>query len=201
MRLYADLPLRRTGQVAADLGVVVWCLVWAGIGRWVHDLVMGLAGPGHRLEAAGSGFADTMTRAGGQVDDLPLLGDRVAAPFVTAAESGADLERTGRELVSAVEQMATVLGWTTALVPIAIVGGWWLLRRWRFVRRASAAQRFIDADADLDLFALRALAHQPMEVLAAISNDPTGAWRRGEADVIRALGSLELRSVGLRPPA
>ena len=99
-----------------------------------------------------------------------------------------------------VERLALLLGWTTALVPILIVGIWWAVARGRFVRRASAAQRFIDADDDLDLFALRAMANQPMAALARVSADPSGAWRRGERDTIRALALLELRDSGLAPP-
>jgi hypothetical protein len=74
-----------------------------------------------------------------------------------------------------------------------------VLLRGRFVRRATAAQRFIDAAADLDLFALRAMARQPMRRLAAVSPDPTGAWRRGDQATIRSLALLELRDSGLRP--
>ena len=102
--------------------------------------------------------------------------------------------------VTAVERVSLLLAVTTALVPILIVGAIWFVLRWRFVRRASAAQRFIDAAPDLDLFALRAMANQPMPRLARISDDPAGAWRRGEPDVIHALALLELKDSGLRPP-
>ena len=61
-------------------------------------------------------------------------------------------------------------------------------------------QRFIDESADLDLFALRALARQPMHLLARISPDPAGAWRRSDPGVVRELALLELRTVGLHPP-
>ena len=44
------------------------------------------------------------------------------------------------------------------------------------------------------------MANQPMPRLAKISDDPAGAWRRGELDVIHALALLELRDSGLRPP-
>ena len=44
------------------------------------------------------------------------------------------------------------------------------------------------------------MARQPMRKLATISSDPTGAWRRGEQETIRALALLELRDSGLRPP-
>ncbi|HEX5970268.1 MAG TPA: hypothetical protein VFY88_17460, partial [Intrasporangium sp.] len=85
-------------------------------------------------------------------------------------------------------------------VPIIIVAGVWLWFRVRFVRSATTAQRFIDSNDDLDLFALRALANQPLTALARISDDPAGAWRRGEPGVIRALATLGLHDEGLRPP-
>lgn len=44
------------------------------------------------------------------------------------------------------------------------------------------------------------MATQPMPRLAAVSDDPAGAWRRGDDEIIRALALLELREVGLRPP-
>ena len=104
-------------------------------------------------------------------------------------------------MAQTVETVALVLGLVTAIVPIMLVGAVWLWLRLRFIVRASTAQRFVDAAQDLDLFALRAMAHQPMTALDRISPDPAGAWRRQEVDVIRALATLELRSEGLRPPA
>ena len=113
---------------------------------------------------------------------------------------GTEIEKAGTDLVSAVERVSLLLALTTAMVPILIVGATWLVLRLRFARRATAAQRFIDAEPDLDLFALRAMANQPMPRLAKVSDDPAGAWRRGELDVIHALALLELRDSGLRPP-
>ncbi len=85
-------------------------------------------------------------------------------------------------------------------MPILLVVGIWLFVRIRFARRATAAQRFIDANEDLDLFALRAMARQPMHRLARISADPAGAWRAREPVTVRRLAELELRTSGLRPP-
>ncbi|MFW5469646.1 hypothetical protein ACOCJ4_06320 [Knoellia sp. CPCC 206435] len=200
MKLYADLPGRRLVQILADVSLLAWVALWAWVGGRVHDVTMALAEPGRRLESAGSGFRETMTGAGDGVDDLPILEDRVAGPFRSAAGAGTDIEQAGADLVGAVERLAVLLGWTTALVPILVVGIWWAVARGRFVRRASAAQRFIDADDDLDLFALRAMANQPMAALARVSSDPSGAWRRGDRETIRALALLELRDSGLAPP-
>jgi hypothetical protein len=200
MKLYSDIPARRLAQVVADVGIVVWVVFWVRVAQRVHDTTMELAGPGRDLAGAGSSFRGTMTSAGDGVDDLPLLEDRVATPFRSAAEVGSEIEQVGNDLVTAVERVALLLALTTALVPILIVGVFWLVLRLRFIRRAGAAQRFIDADPDLDLFALRAMANQPMPRLARVSDDPAGAWRRGETDVIRALALLELKESGLRPP-
>jgi hypothetical protein len=72
--------------------------------------------------------------------------------------------------------------------------------RWRFVREATAGQKFMDAEADLQLFALRAMANQPMHQIARVSDDPVGAFQRGDRAVVHALARLEMRSVGLKPP-
>jgi hypothetical protein len=76
----------------------------------------------------------------------------------------------------------------------------WLPHRIRFSRRATAAQKFIDNAADLDLFALRAMANQPMHKLAKISDDPVTAWRDGDREVVAELADLELRTTGLKAP-
>lgn len=200
MKLYSDLPARRARQVVADVGIVLWVVLWVRVGRWVHEATLELAEPGRRLADAGTGFRDRMTQAGDSVDDLPLLQDRVATPFRSAADVGTDLEDVGNDLVTAVERLALVLGVVTVLAPVLLVGLVWLAARVRFARRAGAAQRLVDADPDLDLFALRAMANQPMPRLARVTDDPAGAWRRGERDVIRALAVLELKEAGLRPP-
>ena len=200
MKLYADLPGRRLVQILSDLGLLAWIALWAWVGRKVHEVTMALAEPGRQLQGAGAGFREKLTAAGDGVDNLPLLDDRLAGPFRSAAGAGTDIEKAGTDLVSAVEKFALLIGWTTALVPILIVALVWAFARGRFVRRASAAQRFIDTDEDLDLFALRAMANQPMSALAKVSSDPTGAWRRGERSTIRALALLELKDSGLRPP-
>ena len=67
-------------------------------------------------------------------------------------------------------------------------------------RRRARASGSSTPSEDLDLFALRALARQPMHRLAKISDDPAGAWRRGDPEVVRRLAVLELREVGLKPP-
>jgi hypothetical protein len=200
MKLYADLPGRRIDQIASDVFVVAWAALWLWLAHIVHDATIRLAEPGRRLEGAGAGFRGRMNDAGNSVANLPLLNDRIAEPLRDVAGVGTSIEDAGRQLVDAVNLLALILQLLTALVPILTVTLIWLFLRGRFVLRAAAAQRFIDADADLDLFAMRAIARQPMRSLARVSADPAGAWRRGDTKVIRQLALLELRDSGLRPP-
>ena len=97
-------------------------------------------------------------------------------------------------------RLALLVGWLVFLIPVTIVVAFWLPRRIRFYRQARASQVFLDALADLDLFALRAMAAQPHYVLAEISDDPVKAWRSGDRAVINQLAELELRRNGLQLP-
>jgi hypothetical protein len=132
------------------------------------------------------------------VGKLPAVGDQLRAPIDGAAGAAAKLAQAGRDQAHAVEQLAILLAAVTIGLPVLFAVLIWLPRRIRFSRRATAGQRFIDSAADLDLFALRAMANQPMQRLAKISDDPVAAWREGDRAVIAELADLELRSVGLR---
>ena len=132
MKLYSDIPARRLVQVASDVGIVLWVTLWVRVAGRVHDTTMELAQPGRDLAGAGSSFRGTMTSAGDGVDNLPLLGDRVATPFRSASGVGTEIEQAGTALVSAVEQLSLLLALTTALVPILIVGLFWFARGFAF---------------------------------------------------------------------
>lgn len=199
MKLYADAPARRTWQMFADLMFVGWLVLWVWIGMAVHDGTLELAGPARQTDSAATAMADQFRDAGDKLGEAPLVGDELAVPFDKAAEASDGIASAGRDTVSAVERLALLLGLSVAMIPILIAVVIHLPRRWRFIREATAGARFIDASEDLDLFALRALANQPMRVLAGVSDDPAGAWRARDPDVVRRLAELELADVGLRP--
>jgi hypothetical protein len=200
MKLYADSPTRRLRQMVGDALLLGWILIWIEIGKAVHDATMALARPGQEINEASSGLADKLREASSVVGDTPLVGDELQSPFDGAGDAADQIASAGTSSVEAVEQLAHWLGWSVGAIPVLILLVGYLPLRWRFVRAASAGQRFVNAAEDLDLFALRALARQPMHRLGRISDDPAGAWRRGDPDVVRALAVLELNDVGLTPP-
>jgi hypothetical protein len=200
MRPYARAPWRALRQVCADLLAVALVVLSVRFAAAVHDATLRLAEPGRRLAATGTDLGTNLRQAADRVGALPLVGDDVRGPLDRAGQAAASLVRVGQEQQAAVGQLADLLAVLVVAFPVLLLLVTWLPLRLRFARRAGAAQRFLDSGADLDLFALRAMANQPMHVLARISDDPAGAWRRGDAPVVRRLAELELRSVGLRPP-
>lgn len=201
MKLYATSPTRSALQMAADVGFLLWLLLWLWVGNAVHDGTLALAEPGERTASSADRLAGAMDDARSLLGDVPLVGDGVAAPFGEASDAAEAIADAGRSEVEAVEQLAFWLGFAVTAGPIAYVGFRYLPWRLRFVREASAGQRFLDGPADLQIFALRAITSQPLHVLARVTDDPVGALRRDDEAVIAALAALELRGTGLVVPA
>lgn len=200
MKLYADPTPRFARQLGTDAAVLAWVLLAVWCGRKAHAGVLTLAAPGRRASAAGTSLGERLREAGSTIGGIPYVGDDAARPFDGAAGQADQLAAAGRQQVALVGTAATWVGVLVALVPIVVVLAIWLPRRIRFVRTATAGARMLDSAQDLDLFALRALAHQPLERLAALDPDPAGAWRRGDPAVVTALARLELDEVGLAVP-
>jgi len=202
---YSEIPARRARQIAGDVWLVAWSTLWIWAAFRVHDLVMNLAGPGLAIAEGATDLAGSIDSAGESVATVPLIGPSLSAPFEGMADAALGLAEAGQATADAVSVLARFLAIALAVLGIMSWAIVWVPIRIVFIRRATAAHRFVDANEDLDLFALRAMARQPLHVLARISDDPMGAWRRGSAQpddaaVITALAALELRSEGLRLP-
>lgn len=199
--LYARSPGRALLQIVGDVLLAAW--VWGcwRAGQAVEETVLKLAEPGRQIDEGAGNIASSLRDAGETAEGVPLVGDELAGPFGSAGDAADALAAAGRRQVEVVGDIASLLMLVVVVVPVVLALWIWLPGRVRFVRRAAAAQRFVDADADLALFALRAMANQPMHKLARVSHDPVSAWRSGDPAVVRALASLELRDVGLRAPS
>jgi hypothetical protein len=201
MGIYAQRPGRLAGQLLGDVLVLVWTVAWAVVGVVVDRTVSQLAGPARQTAETAGRLSSSFSDAANQAAQVPGLGEQLRRPFDSASGSMGDLIATADRTVDAVNRIAALMGWLAFLIPVTLLVAVWLPRRIRFYRLARAAQGFLDERADLDLFALRAMATQPMHVLARISPDPVGAWRSGDRAVIDQLADVELRRSGLRMPA
>lgn len=200
MGIYAQRPAKLLGQLVWDVFVVLWGVLWWLLGALVKQTVSVVAAPAREVARTSGRLADDMRDAGIQAARVPGVGDQLRRPFDAAADTLNGLIGSANHQVTTIEHLATLAGWLVFLMPLSVVVAFWLPRRIAFWRRARAAQKFIDSGSDLDLFALRAMVSQPMHVLAAISDDPVGAWRDGDKTVIAKLAEIELGRSGLRLP-
>lgn len=194
MSWYAETPDLRRRQVATDVAVALWGLVWLRIGRAVHEGVQRLAGPGVELENAGRGLAGGLRGAAERAGSVPRIGGGLRSPLDAAAGAGDLLAEAGTAQQEAVGTLALVLALAVAGLPVLSAIALWLPGRLRWAREAGAAVRLRD---DVDLLALRAAAHAPLPQLAALGPDPVTRWRAGDAEAGRALARLERRRLGI----
>ena len=200
MGFYAQRPGRLVGQLLGDVLVGVWVVGWALVGILVDRTVSLLAAPARQAAETAQRLSSDFSDAAGQAAGVPGLGEQLRRPFDSASGSLGDLVASAEQTVQTINRIAALAGWLTFLVPVGLLIAYWLPRRLRFYRLAKAAQAFLDDEADLDLFALRAMATQPLHVLARISPDPVAAWRAGDRAVIDRLAEVELQRDGLRRP-
>jgi hypothetical protein len=198
VKIYADRPATALRQMLTDVLVLIWVYAWVRGALWTQDQVQKLGVPGQKLELAGTGVADNLADVGGKVGRVPLVGDDLTAPFTRAADAARGVADAGRQQQEAVH----TLGWVSAVVmlvlPLGLVLLWWLPRRLGWMRRAGVAVTVRDQEAGADLLALRALATQPLNKLAALGPNIARSWRDGDRSAVDALAALELSNLGLR---
>jgi len=201
MQLYAEHPVQRSRQLAADAGMLAWIVLWVLVARTVHAAVLVLAGPGQAVEDLGNSVAGNMESAAGVAEDVPVVGDELSAPFDALADAGGSVTGAGQAAQDAVGTLATVLAVVLVVLPVG-----WLLLRWlpwrlRWAREAGAARTLLRGTPDLHVLAARALATAPPPELAALPAGTGAAWQAGDPAAVRVLAGLELRRLGLRLPA
>lgn len=197
MILYPRTPSRAAAHAIGDVGLLVWIIAWVLIGRWVTRLVAALGQPAVEMAQAGTGYTSVMQSTSERVKDVPVVGGALQEAFSRAAAPGGNVSSAATNLAQTIDTLSVALGASVALAPIACALLAWVLVRGRFIRRAGAAVDVLRTAEDVDLFALRALVNQPVDVLAKISSDPAGGYRRGDPAIVAALADLELADLGV----
>lgn len=200
MQLYAASSARRTRQVVLDVVVLAWVLLAVWLGAQVQDAATAVADQVARVDSAGSDLAGGLAEAGDVLDETPLIGDEVAAPFDGAARSSTDIARAGADTAASIETLGAWLGVGTALGLVLLVAPWYVPQRVRFVVTATLVARHLARDGDPDLLALRALARQPVGRVLQQVPDAAARWRAGDPEAVASLAAMELRDLGLAGP-
>jgi hypothetical protein len=210
MRVWSEVPKRRTQEVVADLATIVWVLLWAFIGIQLYAALAQLSSVGTSIGDAGEGFESAGSSLEAILSQIPLVGEGAGNIVRDAFQGiGSPLVDAGADLERLLLIIASVLG--LLLVAVAVVP-WlnrylpWRRRRLselnaadRVIRQSASARTAEVADADVErVLATRALYRQDYEDLLEHTPDPIGDFIGGRYD---RLAQAELESVGLRQPS
>ena len=201
MKLYPEVPRRRTRSVVVDVALVVTVVVFALLGNWVHDSVDELAGLGQGVQDAGQSVREGFGTAAGAVEDTPLVGDDVADGLRDAGgATGGRTVSAGRAGEESAHDLADLLGWLTFLIPTGLVLYRFVPARVREVRTLTDASQVlragpVDVGERRRLLAMRAAFALPYGDLLRHTRDPLGDLEAGRYDgLVRAA----LEDAGLR---
>lgn len=197
MKVYADVPARRTRQIAWDVIAVVLIVVWVLVGVKVHDAIAQLGAVGTKMEQVGSSLNSDLTSIGDTLGSVPLIGSGIQGPFESAANAATSIEEAGVHQRETVDRVALVASISLVMGPIVAILALWLIPRVLWIVRARRTAAVASAVGGEDLLALRALARRPMAELLAVHPDPATAWRAGDAGAVAALAALERRAIGI----
>lgn len=201
MKLYPDVPARRTRTIVGDAVVLAVLALMVAASAWVYDAVTELSVLGTGVRDAGSSIQDGFSSAAGAVDGIPLVGDELAEGLESAGESsGGELVDLGEQGEDRVHRLALVLALTTFAFPALLLLAFTLPRRVRQVRDLSAANVILSGlatDEHRELLARRAAFGLPYAALVPFTRDPLGDLEAGRLD---ALVAAALDDAGVRPP-
>jgi hypothetical protein len=200
VRLYPQLPGRRIGTLSRDLLIVALLLLFAWLGKQVHDAVDALAVLGEGVRSGGEAVQGGFESAADAVDGTPIVGGEIAEGLRDAggASGGnvADLGTAGEEKV---HYLANLLGLLTFALPSALVLLAMLPPRFRQIRQLTAASRVLREPVGerRRLLAMRAAFALPYAQLLQYTQDPIGDLA---AERYEPLVAAVLEDVGLRAP-
>jgi hypothetical protein len=207
MRVWSEVPRRRSQEVVADLATAVWVLLWASLGVQLYAALAQLASVGTSIGDAGEGFESAGSSLEAILSQIPLVGEGAGNIVRDAFQGiGGPLVHAGADLERLLLIIAGVLG--LLLVAVAVIP-WlnrylpWRRRRWselnaadRVIRQSAAERRLEVTDAEVErVLATRALYRLDYEDLLDQAPDPIGDFVGGRYD---RLARAELESVGLR---
>ena len=205
MRIWSEVPRRRSQEVVADVATLAWTFLWVSIGLQLYATLSQLSSVGVDIGETGAGLERAAATLRLAMSQVPLVGEGVGDLLGGAMEGiGSPLVQAGTDLERLLLIIAAVLG--LLLVAVFLIP--WLLRYlpWRYARweRLNAGDRVIRqgardvSAADVErVLAGRAINRMEYDDLLDFTPDPIGDFVAGRFD---RLAAAELASTGLRAP-
>ena len=206
MRIWSEVPKRRTQEVVADLATAVWVGLWAYLGLQLYGTLSQLSTVGVNLGETGAGLERAAATLRLGLSQVPLIGEGVGDLLGDALQGiGSPLVQAGTDLERLLLIVASVLG--LLLVAVFVIPwlnryGPWRRRRLRelnagdrAIRQSVAVQESRIDRKDVErVLATRALYRLEYSDLLDHTPDPIGDFLEGRHD---RLAKAEVESVGL----
>ncbi len=198
MKLYPDVPSRRTATVLRDAATLLALLLFAFLALEIHDKVDALSAAGRGAQDAGRSVQRGFDDAAGAVDGVPIVGGDLSGALRGAGKgTGGEAVRAGAAGEEAAHDAARWLGWLAFLVPAGLLLSRAVPPRVRQVRTLESAARVLRGGEHAPLLAQRAAFSLPYGTLLRFTPDPLGDLEAGRHDrLVAALAD----DAGLRVP-
>ena len=197
MRIYADHPARRSGQVIADVFGLASIVGGILAGVALNSSISGLVEPAQEMERTGASFEDSFAGAADTLGRLPVVGDDVSDPFTQLAGAAAGIRAGGAASAVFAERTAAIVGVLTPTLVLVLAVVLWLRPRLLWLRDADDARAVLPLPQGPDLLAARAATRVRLARLAAHGDDLIRRWRDGDDGATYELARAELDRLGL----
>jgi hypothetical protein len=192
-----DLSGNARGMRILDAVLVVWIGVWIWLGFAIGHEVSNLKAMSDTAVTAGRAVEAT-GQALRNLEQLPFVGERVAAVDRQIAAAGASAVASGQESRDSIQRLAVLLTVAIAVIPSVPVLAVYVpfrVSRLRDVRTIRRAARRAASDPSFEEFlARRAAENLPYHRLRKVSPHP---WQDLEEGRFRPLARAELARLGL----
>ncbi len=201
LKLYPDVPAKRTSTILRDLALLGLVVFFGWIGLTVYNAVDSVTVLGSGVKDAGLSVQSGFGSAAGAVEGIPLVGGRLAGAFQSAGQgSGGNVAALGQKGEDKVHHLALMLGFLVFALPTILVLVIMVPARVRQIRRLGAARAALFDMQDAErrrLLAMRATFGLSYVTLLGYTSDPLGDLAAGRYDPLVAAA---LDDAGIRRP-
>ncbi len=186
MRLYPDLPRRRTATLATDLVTLALLVLFLIVALEVRDRVDDLATLGRGIQDAGRSVQTSLDAAADAVQGAPIVGAQLGDALRQAGGGSAgEAIELGRESERNANALADLLGLAFFAIPALLLLSRYLPARLAQIRDLTSAERVLRGVEDPErtrLLAERAAFGLPYGVLLRHTRDPLGDLAAGRLE-------------------
>lgn len=201
MKIWSELPLAQSREVAADAATAVWSILWVWIAWQLYAMLASFAAAARLVHDGGVNLRSAAVDISANTSGLPVVGEQLSAVVKSSITNAANpFVDFGSELETLILVLAAVI--SLLLLGVTLVPWFSRYLPWRVsrLRRLRAAHHVVRSSRVLphvaeQLLAARAIYGLDYQTLLAYSPDPFGDFTSGRHD---RLARAELATVGLR---